>query len=624
MENQPRSHRFLLHVVLGSIVLMLCLYLIFVVNQQTHPEFSTAIEDVKALYSNSPMLPSDDEDWKNTRLPDDWFRQSGGKRFKWYRFKLPLTKFTPAPWALYITNTIRPVSAFINNRLIFSPDQQPSSIVRWRDRPQLIKIDPGELYGQEFIVTLRMQSNQSDSGMLGSIYTGPETVLTDAFEKAHFIKVTLVRLLVFSMILSSFFVLLLWIFRRSDTVYAFYVLAVILWAIYSYSHIPMWIDLMDRYWELLRLLSLLWWPVIVGLFCNRFLNDIQSKIETVLLVLATVVSLFLLLLDTQTLFRVSDFILPSIAYLFGFYASYRMLTETWKRRDVNLIWLTLSGMLIMLLSFHDILILGHWIQPWSGLYLHYSSLLLIIVFNIILLKRYVGSFNEVERLNRTLEQRIEKKSQALDNNYKKIYQLERENDLASERERIMRDMHDGVGGSLVSMRAALERGDWSKNDVYDGLGNALDDLYLMIHSLDPYGTDLSVALGSIRHRLDNRLNRAGIKLLWVNNDSLKVNNLKPQIVLQIMRIMQESVTNVIKHSAANKVEILIQEQKNLRDQPAKICISITDNGCGINDLNHSSSGKGLPGMIYRAQQIGAEILIQKVNPGTKILFELMV
>ncbi len=636
MINLNISNRHWIHIALSLVVLTFFISIFSILNQQPLPEKSYAIDSTKSIFSDSETVPPDQNHWKDTPLPDDWSRSAEGS-YKWYRFELPVSALT-SPFAIYLTYTTRPASVFINNHLQFKTEVSSARTARTWGQHRFVRlhnIEPDKLLHNQspkkLTVNIMLATNQSNSGMLGDIFIGPENNLFEAFNEAFFIKVTLVKLLVFAMVLSSLFVVMLWIFRRNETIYAFYAIAVFLWAIYSFSHIPLQLPFSSHAWEWLRCSAMVFWSISISFFCNRFLNSPQPKIEKLLVLHATLISFILIFIDENSLYWLGDFFFPAYATVLGLYPSYRMLSATFKRKSPYLTWLTMCGMMVMLLAAHDITVMAHWMEPWKGLYLHYSALVLLSVFNLILIKRFVSTLNEVEALNTSLEQRVEKKTQELKANYEQLHHMQREKDLNFERERIMQDMHDGIGGSLVSMRAALEGGNWKEQDICDGLGNALDDLYLMIHSLDPYDADLSLALGSIRRTLENRLRRADINLQWVIQDMPPIQGLSPAIVLSIMRIMQEAIANIIKHSNAS--EVIIRIPDNLPDikgipDPTVVILSITDNGCGFNPANfhhHANishhNGKahyGLSGMQSRANKAGIQLSIQSENSGTRV------
>jgi hypothetical protein len=110
----------------------------------------------------------------------------------------------------------------------------------------------------------------------------------------------------------------------------------------------------------------------------------------------------------------------------------------------------------------------------------------------------------------------------------------------------MRDLHDGLGGQLVSIVALSERGE-AGSGVGDAARAALTDLRLVIDSMDDIGGDLMLALGSWRDRATAQLRPHGIALDWrvVSPQGLPVHpELRPWHVIQIVRILDEAMTEL--------------------------------------------------------------------------------
>jgi signal transduction histidine kinase len=86
----------------------------------------------------------------------------------------------------------------------------------------------------------------------------------------------------------------------------------------------------------------------------------------------------------------------------------------------------------------------------------------------------------------------------------------------------------------------------------------------------------------------------------------------------IFRIVQEILTNVVRHSKANKVSVSLNKQDGL------FMVKVVDNGIGF-DLNEKSNEDsfGLMGMRERALSIGGEIKIESIRGiGTTVIFSL--
>jgi signal transduction histidine kinase len=84
----------------------------------------------------------------------------------------------------------------------------------------------------------------------------------------------------------------------------------------------------------------------------------------------------------------------------------------------------------------------------------------------------------------------------------------------------------------------------------------------------------------------------------------------------VFRIVQEALTNVFRHSEAQKVWI------NLSLRDGAVVVSILDNGKGINqrvaELRPESVGVGIGGMKQRVREFGGELRLSNADPGTRL------
>src|SRR5690606_25991785 len=124
-----------------------------------------------------------------------------------------------------------------------------------------------------------------------------------------------------------------------------------------------------------------------------------------------------------------------------------------------------------------------------------------------------------------------------------------------ERQRLMRDLHDGLSGNLVSIIALAEQPEPERAAIEQAAREALDDLRLVINSLDIGDRDLPLALASFRERLAPRLRRVGVELDWSMEQLPEVSGVTPSSALAVLRILQEGVTNALKHGPARRIAI---------------------------------------------------------------------
>ncbi len=208
----------------------------------------------------------------------------------------------------------------------------------------------------------------------------------------------------------------------------------------------------------------------------------------------------------------------------------------------------------------------------------------------------------------------------LEQKYKHTYIQEKEALLNEERDRILGELHDGVGGQLVAMLAMLENREVNRDELKDTVRAALDDLRLMIDSLDSIEGDIPVVLGMFRSRIEPRLIAQNIGFDWQVTDLPALPNIGPHEVLQILRILQEAVTNIIKHANADLITIKTEYIPSERDMDF-INIMIRDNGEGL-IKNKSTAGYGMETMNRRARDLGSSIAIESNSNGTAVILKI--
>ena len=237
--------------------------------------------------------------------------------------------------------------------------------------------------------------------------------------------------------------------------------------------------------------------------------------------------------------------------------------------------------------------------------------------------RIVDALHRAENTNLELEQRVLEKSAELDLFYQhaRSAEISAERNAArdQERERLTREMHDGIGAQLMTALRGVERGAYGKEQVAQSLQDGLDELRLLMDSAD-VGRSLQGALATWRNRWDARLAAVGLALVWEIDGAIEDVVLPEDTVLQLMRILQEAVTNAVKHANASSITV----RAGLHS--AALVLEIADNGVGLSaPKNTSNQGaltapngiantanttqRGLRHIAHRAQAIGAQCVV---------------
>lgn len=263
---------------------------------------------------------------------------------------------------------------------------------------------------------------------------------------------------------------------------------------------------------------------------------------------------------------------------------------------------------------YDLLLKDAQVDPRGVFLLPYAAIFLFGAFLYAVLRRYTGAIDDVERVNASLEERLAARTRELQASHEKLRAIEREQTLAGERQRLMRDMHDGLGSSLMSSLVLVEQGRLAPADVAKVLRECIDDLKLTIDSLEPIGSDLVTLLATLRYRLGSRLEGAGLRLDWRVADLPPLPWLDALAALEVLRILQEALTNVVKHSGAKSIAISTAAEGN------EVRVLLVDDGHGfdLERVRAESPGRGLLNLERRAAKLGGTVRIASSALGTTV------
>jgi signal transduction histidine kinase len=215
-----------------------------------------------------------------------------------------------------------------------------------------------------------------------------------------------------------------------------------------------------------------------------------------------------------------------------------------------------------------------------------------------------------------LERRVAEKTHEIEASHEQLRLVQREQALTEERRRIMADMHDGLGARLVALLSIAQSGKAKPGEISDGVAAALDELRLAVDAVQPVEGDVNVVLGNVRHRMRSVFERAGVQLAWNVSELPRMDDLTPERILAIQRIVLETFSNAIRHANARSVAVY-----TLR-VPGAVRIVIEDDGCGF-DSAVRRSGTGLANLQLRAAQAGGTLAVEsQAGKGTRVTLTL--
>ncbi len=194
-----------------------------------------------------------------------------------------------------------------------------------------------------------------------------------------------------------------------------------------------------------------------------------------------------------------------------------------------------------------------------------------------------------------------------------------------ERRRLSREMHDGFGQDLAVTKMALDKiafaedcPQWSRDTAAkasDVVYGVIQQVRSMSYLLHPPMLDEIGLKSALEWYLDGLSKRSGIEL-EIEVQPLQFPRFSAEVETTLFRIVQEALTNIIRHSGASQASV------SLFGDEDRLVLSVQDNGKGVSDkvteFRPDRMGVGIGGMRQRVKQLGGELRIVNTNPGTLV------
>lgn len=192
-----------------------------------------------------------------------------------------------------------------------------------------------------------------------------------------------------------------------------------------------------------------------------------------------------------------------------------------------------------------------------------------------------------------------------------------------ERRRIARDLHDGTGQHLSGMALTIgqvladfppghDRLRQLLQDSHTASRQALDEVRTVSYVLHPPILDGLGLVAALRWYLDGLQKRTDLSIDF--DAPAEIKNLAPEAERALFRIVQESITNVLRHSGGTTLKV------GLSNRGKAVALEIADNGHGMSsdqlaDLEGAATlGVGIAGMRERVRQLGGSFRIESGSP----------
>ncbi|WP_115778787.1 sensor histidine kinase [Paraburkholderia caffeinilytica] len=561
--------------------------------------------------------------WQHATLPTALPSNSPGTahatpdiRTTWVRLPVSGLHAAAGPLALYISRikTDGTIAVYADGRLVHRAQQQGPL---WNSlfTPLWITLDrdAGDAPLREILI--RIEHTPENRVAVATLWAGPTDALRGRYYMRQWLQRELPAMLSASFLCVGIFALFVWFNRRQETGYLiFFNLSATSFVghLHYYASLPITSD----WFAWLTINALFWLTLVVHFFlCTMHGRPLRILTWTIASVTVLITVLTLPVVAVLPVLPSTPIVVPliyAVAVLMATIVGFVGVLSAWRRsREARL--LAAGVGVCTLLGITDWMMHNNVLSPEGWFLGAYMNAVTFGVCGLLMVRRYVNAISEVEQSNANLAQRLKEREAELELSHQRIREAELLQTISDERRRLMQDMHDGLGSSLISAIRSVDRGGASDIDVSHILKSCLDDLKLTIDSMEPVEADLLLLLATLRFRLEPRLEGTGITLLWEVRELPTLAWLDPSSALHILRIVQESIANVLHHTHASEIRV------STAVDTAGVQVIVEDNGQGfdVETVSGATKGRGLHNQMRRARALDGTVSWHSGARGTR-------
>jgi len=532
----------------------------------------------------------------------------------WYRLHVPALASTQQLHYLYIPRwkTDGQLAVYGDGRLLYMSQGD----VHWNgwNIPLWIPLDATTDAHTPSEILLRIERPRYSGGGISSVWLEESDSLNWRYRIRYLLQVQLPYTSSAAFLAVGLFSFFVWARLRKERTYLlFFFISVSSFLRTLHYHVgESKLPISEEWFSWLTINSLFWTVLATHFFLNYLHRRPRAWLNYSVSLVTAVVGFitypaFSSIMDAYTqapLVYIALIVTGSVVAGTGLYQSRRV-----HSRD----GLLLSGWAVvgMVLGCYDWLLQNNYVSIESIYLGPYSNIGAFLIFMHIIFRRYLEANENVREINANLKSRLKAREDELEISYQRLREIAHRQTLSNERQRLMQDMHDGMGSSLLTALLQAEKGQMNATMLTEVLKTCIDDLKLTIDSLEPVQADLLLLLATFRFRLTPRLESAGIRLQWDIQNIPALEWLDPRNGLHILRILQEAFANIIKHTHATQIRVTTSYDAQ------HVKVTVSDNGQGFPmDQKAGSNSKGLNNQLRRAASIGAKIHWASSEAGT--------
>jgi signal transduction histidine kinase len=575
-----------------------------------------AVAQVQVIESAQAVIAASGRDARTetAALPYSWDSQQGPVTGQ-ARFVLQVPLADPAqPSALYIPRLGNSYRLVFNGTELARFGELPwDPYADAANQPRFFEL-PLHLAGRQNTLEVTIGASMARGAGLSPVVVGPREEVWRLYNSAEMWQRSGSRLVAIVTAVLGLLALLLWV-RRREPLFLYYGLGELLWSVqtarvlFEQAPLP---------WPWTGVVVTTAFHAAPPLLCKFALtvvgrgNGVLARATNVLLWLALPASVLWLVYGVLWIGPAGRIAATGAALAMAVV----VVRATWRSKAWEERALCVAVILIVACGVRDVVALRLSPQAYQVIsWARFAWLGFAVSMAWVIAERMRKDSLALESMNSRLAAELAARDAELAAAFERERENERKTGALEERQRLVRDLHDGLGGHLVGALQMAQQEGATTEAVALQLREAVDQLRITVDSMHDSEGDIPAALAAARYRLEPRLRAAGIALHWDVDDLPKAARWGVREAHHLQMLLYEAFTNMIVHSGATQATLSAHRGAGA----AAVHITLTDNGRGFdNAAADGRGGKGMANMRQRAKAMGAQLEILSAAGQTQL------
>jgi signal transduction histidine kinase len=554
----------------------------------------------------------------SVKLPFNWDAAQGsvdGRAQLLLTFEAP-DPATPSALFTRIGNTF---TVKLNGTHIAGMGQIGNRYQDFGKEPQFIRIPAGVLKAQNTLEITLHALGQRHAGLVPVVF-GPAEPVYAEYRRAYRLRIAAAfAIAVISLSLGALS-LLLWV-RQREQLYLFYGLGDLLWALHISDTLFQTAPLPWPWWGIVTFSAYMMAGVFICKFSLALLDAHKGAIKTITdwhLLLTLPLAALTIAANVPLAWRAWQ----GVTVIICCWTGVLVVRHGFRAQALEKRVLAMAAAVTAGAALRDFVVIKMMPDAFGEIaWVRFAWVIYAITLAWVIAERLRKSTEALEKLNNSLSTRLAEREKELKEVFSRQIAADRRQAAAEERQRLTRDMHDGIGSQLAGTLLLAQDPAFPRLLITEHIRDALDNLKLTVDAMQEADGDIATILGALRYRLGPRLQACGLALKWHVQPLPLVDGWSIQHARHLQLILFEAFSNIMAHARATEAELCALYENE--HQGGSICIGLRDNGRGFAPGELSvAGGQGLTNMRIRAEKIQASLEVDSDSSGTRITIRL--